>query len=708
MASSQAKGRMHRAKVMAQRSARPMSGMELAQAQQVVDEEAHNFRLPEAPRDPSKKDAILTVFHVRESQVEIEKRISLSRCAYQYSPEARKADEKTYAKVIPIPLRPPWTNKMSREQVNRNERKRFEKYLELIYEALPPGRLNHFEHNLDVWRQLWRTCELSDVLLLCVDARHPLFHFPPSLHDYIVNKMRKPMVVVFNKIDLVPHKVLMEWKQYFETKFHNVTVVFFSSYPLPGTITFEEANLAARRKQVAGLDGRAVKKPKPFGVPELIDAVRKIVIESVLTKEEGDPQQPCGEDMAQDHDETNREGTQDQAAQETAKNTTPSGDSDRYEVDAQEVKHSPAETKAGDHEEDDDPQVQELADTLDEIDLLGKPKSAMTSLLDAAKIVKEHMRDGATQVVTRGVKTRVFTIGMVGHPNAGKSSLINSLLGRNAVSVSNTPGHTKHLQTITALEGARDIQLCDCPGLVFPAADMPRPLQVLMGIFPLSSLREPYSAVQYLAERLPLIDIYELQPYLGADSDAALAGPAAPISLLVEHITTQRTRALQRKIAQGLADPDAVIEPVTEQDIAGFVTSPLPLPPDVGGDGRTKQRGTKAKPKNRRHGDAEDGLDEIDMFEALNEAIARDSVLRKAPTRSQDGPGPASGVDSSGLASTVDGQFVWSAWRICEALAVKKNWREEGGRPDTFKAGMHILKDTLEGRVSLYFLPPSL
>ena len=33
-----------------------------------------------------------------------------------------------------------------------------------------------------------------------------------------------------------------------------------------------------------------------------------------------------------------------------------------------------------------------------------------------------------------------LTIGMVGQPNAGKSSLINSLVGRRVVSVSKTPG----------------------------------------------------------------------------------------------------------------------------------------------------------------------------------------------------------------------------------------------------------------------------
>eukprot|EP00088_Acartia_fossae_P037123 TRINITY_DN3830_c0_g1_i1.p1 TRINITY_DN3830_c0_g1~~TRINITY_DN3830_c0_g1_i1.p1 ORF type:complete len:607 (+),score=119.09 TRINITY_DN3830_c0_g1_i1:46-1866(+) len=93
-----------------------------------------------------------------------------------------------------------------------------------------------------------------------------------------------------------------------------------------------------------------------------------------------------------------------------------------------------------------------------------------------------------------------LVIGTVGHPNVGKSSLINSLCGKKVVSVSKTPGHTKHFQTIYL---TRNVQLCDCPGLVFPSK-VPKALQVLMGSFPIAQLREPYSVVQFLAERLDL------------------------------------------------------------------------------------------------------------------------------------------------------------------------------------------------------------
>lgn len=94
----------------------------------------------------------------------------------------------------------------------------------------------------------------------------------------------------------------------------------------------------------------------------------------------------------------------------------------------------------------------------------------------------------------------VLTIGCVGFPNVGKSSLLNAVMGKKVVSVSRTPGHTKHFQTIYL---TNTVRLCDCPGLVFPSA-VSRKLQVLMGSYPIAQLREPYASIKFLAERVDL------------------------------------------------------------------------------------------------------------------------------------------------------------------------------------------------------------
>lgn len=105
-------------------------------------------------------------------------------------------------------------------------------------------------------------------------------------------------------------------------------------------------------------------------------------------------------------------------------------------------------------------------------------------------------------------KDGILTIGCVGYPNVGKSSVINGLMGKKVVSVSRTPGHTKHFQTIFLTP---TVKLCDCPGLVFPSK-VDRNLQILGGIYPISQVREPYSTINYLAERLDLPKLLRVKP----------------------------------------------------------------------------------------------------------------------------------------------------------------------------------------------------
>lgn len=81
----------------------------------------------------------------------------------------------------------------------------------------------------------------------------------------------------------------------------------------------------------------------------------------------------------------------------------------------------------------------------------------------------------------------------------GKSSTINSLLGEKKVSVSATPGKTKHFQTIHL---SPDIVLCDCPGLVFPQFAVQKAELVCDGVLPVDQLRESHSPVALVTKRI--------------------------------------------------------------------------------------------------------------------------------------------------------------------------------------------------------------
>ncbi len=102
-----------------------------------------------------------------------------------------------------------------------------------------------------------------------------------------------------------------------------------------------------------------------------------------------------------------------------------------------------------------------------------------------------------------------LTLGTIGVPNSGKSATINSLAGTKLVSVSKTPGHTKHLQTLFLNSRVR---LCDCPGLVFPSLNVSKAFQTLTGQYPIAQCRDPYSVVRIIAEALEIEKIYKLSP----------------------------------------------------------------------------------------------------------------------------------------------------------------------------------------------------
>lgn len=124
-------------------------------------------------------------------------------------------------------------------------------------------------------------------------------------------------------------------------------------------------------------------------------------------------------------------------------------------------------------------------------------------------------------------ETDKIYIGLVGYPNVGKSSTINALLGAKKVSVSATPGKTKHFQTIHLSER---VVLCDCPGLVFPNFASTKAELVCNGVLPIDQMREYTGPAGLVAKRIPkahLEQIYGIKIQTRPEIDGGTGIPNA-------------------------------------------------------------------------------------------------------------------------------------------------------------------------------------
>ncbi|KZT75054.1 P-loop containing nucleoside triphosphate hydrolase protein [Daedalea quercina L-15889] len=378
---------------------------------------------------------------------------------------------------LTCPKRPKWRYDMSKKEVEANEEGLFRKWLAQTDAAVNqwassmnqpdpddpaptakmPSAPTSYERNLEVWRQLWRVTEISQIILILLDSRCPLLHYPPALSSYLAglpHASRTRIILVLTKVDIVGPARADAWAAYLRGQFPGTRVVQVESYaeadgapaPVQGRKKAPDAHLpsAFRRTLVAALRDAHAELLAP---PEYVQSdaaklarwrprVRREVNWDVVLEAEGE-----------------RVGSVVGGSAAPRPGTRPHAEETQQ---ADDREGPPPEDEGGGGTDDEEPEF--------------------------------------------------LTMGLIGQPNVGKSSLLNALFGQHKVKASRTPGKTKHFQT---LFWTPEVRLVDCPGLVMPNF-VPMETQVLAAILPISRVSAVALCTHHAAQLLPLERILQL------------------------------------------------------------------------------------------------------------------------------------------------------------------------------------------------------
>ena len=346
---------------------------------------------------------------------------------------------------LTVPRRPKWDENTTPQELDTHERESLLQWRRGLAELQENNDLlmTPFERNLEVWRQLWRVIERSDLVVQIVDARNPLMFRSEDLEDYVKEvDPKKNNLLLVNKADMMTLDQRTAWANYFTEA--GINYKFFS------------AELAKEMNEARALEEGA--------------------------EESEEDSEDSGDYLDDDEVDEEIDSEDDDLAKEAKKINL----QDKKEKDDQWV---------------DEETVDAPSSTVPLTEAEERVRILTTEDLEA--LFLEHSPDVDTGP---GGETRKTSIGLVGYPNVGKSSTINALIGAKKVSVSATPGKTKHFQTIHLSD---KVVLCDCPGLVFPNFATTKAELVCAGVLPIDQLREYTGPAGLVARRIP-------QPFLEA------------------------------------------------------------------------------------------------------------------------------------------------------------------------------------------------
>eukprot|EP00392_Amoebophrya_sp_AT5.2_P001736 g1738.t1 len=293
---------------------------------------------------------------------------------------------------------------------------------------------------------------------------------------------------------------------------------------------------------------------------------------------------------------------------------------------------------------------------------------------------------------------KTLTLGCIGHPNVGKSSLLNSLIGSKRLGVSRTAGHTKHIQHIfldpEADEDSRRKRKPP-PGVDnAPAPEDPEAAAAAVGennalsrkigfaLFANNEGKKNRNANNTTKQDVGAQD--------GADHDDQDPRPDVPHAMKSATTSSPSYQVAEADSARDLQvivmDCPGLIFPRSSCPRVVYELAGL-LPVAQVRETYTAVRFLMEQARLR-----------LDKLYQLDAFFPEDFSSPNAPG---DKKGAAGGFKSQ--ENTLD----WSPQRILEAFADKKNFiLARSGAPDIHRAGLEIIRDCVDGVLCWQIKPP--
>ncbi|GKU05709.1 nucleolar hypothetical protein [Fusarium langsethiae] len=224
-----------------------------------------------------------------------------------------------------------------------------------------------------------------------------------------------------------------------------------------------------------------------------------------------------------------------------------------------------------------------------------------------------------------------ISVGLIGGPNTGKSSIINTVMKKKVCTVAPIPGETKVWQYISLM---KRIYLIDCPGIVPPSTtDTPADL-VLRGVVRVEKVEHPEQYIQPLLNRVKqhhMEKTYELKGWTNS---------------------TEFLELLARKAGRLLRGGEPDLDGVAKMVLNDFMRGKIPWftpPPKSEGEVDTKLGNREGKlgemPRKRKQEETADDEDASAEAQLQREAEA---ALEKAGGESPGGADEESDFEGFG------------------------------------------------------------